>query len=174
MLLASTLLLTSSCLSAAGDLLILSTFALSYEARRLLTVRLIAAFALADLIGQLPLVGSFPMHGIEGWGDIWPGGLTFCQLQAAGNWYAAYASWLWTVAYAHAVSSAMPFRSAERADCCVELVRCNLLEIHYHALCWGLPLIIIGTAAGAARKLHAPTWRNHSPTCAACLTRATP
>ena len=142
------MLMSSSSLSAAGDLLIISTIALSYEARRLLTVRLIACFAVADLLGQLPIVGSFPLHELKSWGDVFPGGPTFCELQAAGNWYAMYASWLWTMAYAHAVSSAMPYRPPERAGCCVELARRDFHETHYHALCWGLPLVAIGSALG--------------------------
>ena len=149
MLISGAMLMSSSSLSAAGDLLIISTIALSYEARRLLTVRLIACFAVADLLGQLPIVGSFPLHSLKSWGDVFPGGPTFCELQAAGNWYAMYASWLWTMAYAHAVSSAMPYRQPERAGCCVELARLDFHETHYHALCWGLPAIAIGSALAA-------------------------
>jgi len=145
------LLMSSSSLSAAGDLLILSTFALSHEARRLLTVRLIASFAFADLLGQFPIVGSFPIGNMNDWGELWPHGPTFCEVQGFGNWYTAYASWLWTVAYAHAVSSAMPFRRVPLEGWCSEAVRCNFSnrEANYHILCWGLPLIVIGSAFAA-------------------------
>ena len=71
------LLMISSSLSAVGDIIILSTTALSLEARSLLTVRLIACFALADLLGQLPLLGSFPLQNIADWGHMWPGGPTW-------------------------------------------------------------------------------------------------
>ena len=142
---ASVILTASSSLSAAGDLLILSTVGLSFEARRLLTVRLIACFALADFLGQLPVVGSFPMPSVSQWNSLWPGGPTWCELQAAGNWFAMLSSWLWTMAYAHTVNSAMPFTRG-RADCCVVLSQLRIEESHYHALCWGLPLVAVGVA----------------------------
>ena len=142
--------MVSSSLSASGDILILSTVLLSFEARRLLTVRLIACFALADLFGQMPLLGSFPLQHIVQWGPIWPGGLTWCELQAAGNWFALLSSWLWTVAYAHTVNSAMPFTRG-RADCCNGLSRIRIVETHYHLFCWGLPTIAVGTALASGR-----------------------
>ena len=127
-------LATSSMLSVLGDVGILSAFALSPQSRQLLTTRLVACLAMADLFGQMPVVGSMqlPMFApVSSWGGPW------CELQAAGNWFALLATWLWTCAFAHAVSAGMN-RTSRAED-----------EGLYHIVCWGLPLLIVSVSVAA-------------------------
>ena len=130
----ATVLATSSMLSALGDVGILSAFALAPHGRQLLTTRLVACLAMADLFGQMPVVGSMqlPMFApVSSWGGPW------CELQAAGNWFALLATWLWTCAFAHAVSAGMN-RTSRAED-----------EGLYHIVCWGLPLLIVTVSVTA-------------------------
>ena len=95
------LMACASAASAVGDIGILSAFVLSEAARRQSTTRLVAFLAAADLIGEMPVIGSMalPTRPLYEWGGPW------CALQAAGNWYAQMSTWLWTMAYAHHVAA---------------------------------------------------------------------
>lgn len=128
----STLLATSSSMSALGDAGIVISFVLSAEARAHQGTRIIAFLAAADLLGELPVFGSLAMPGVPPvytWHGPW------CQLQAAGNWWAQMATWLWTMAYAHTVAAGVNLAAWR-----------GVRERHLHALCWGLPAVAVGSA----------------------------
>ena len=126
---------TSSTLSAIGDLALLLTFFLSAEARHQPTTRLIIFLAAADLLGEFPVVGSFALPvPVYTWGEFW------CTLQAAGNWYAQMATWLWTMAYAHHIAANINHPHLRLFQ--------PLREYVFHVLCWGLPACAITLALG--------------------------
>ncbi len=128
-------LTTSSMLSAVGDLMIIIAFLCSPEARRLLPTRMVAYLAMADLLGELPGIGSFqlPWLGpVATWGPYW------CEVQAAGNWFANMSVWFWTMAYAYAVASGIDRRSHLQPP----------RELIFHVLCWGIPAVTVGIMLG--------------------------
>ena len=75
---------------------------------------------------------ALPGAPISSWGGPW------CQIQAMGNWYSQLATWLWTVGYAHQVAAGATTLFCFRP----------VHEKFFHMLCWGLPAILVGTAAG--------------------------
>ena len=111
------------------------SFACSPSARRCVSTRLIVFLAIADLLGEMPVFGSLALPGppVSTWGGPW------CVLQAAGNWYACLATWLWTMAYAHHVAAGVSHFSLFRP----------LPEAAFHVGCWGLPAAAVGVALGA-------------------------
>lgn len=129
------LLAASSALSLLGDLGLIIAFASSAEAaRRHSTTRIIVFLAMADLIGELPIVGSLSLPGPPV--SSWPGPVPWCQVQAIGNWYAQLSTWLWTCCYAHHVAAGATTLFCFRP----------LRERYFHILCWGLPAIAVGVA----------------------------
>jgi hypothetical protein len=70
-----------------------------------------------------------PGPPVSTWGPMW------CQLQAAGNWFSQLSTWLWTMAYAHAVHAGVDRPGLARRSS----------ECYYHVVCWGVPLVVVGT-----------------------------
>ena len=125
------LLSLSSTLSIFGDVGIMLGFLFSLETRRHPTLRLIFFLAVADLLGEMPVVGSMSLPGppvYEWGGETW--GHRWCLVQAAGNWFAVLSTWCWTMAYAHLCAA-----SISR----VSFFFRRVPESVYHFLCWGLP-----------------------------------
>jgi hypothetical protein len=129
------LLAASSTLSLVGDLGIIVVFFSSPIPRSHTTIRIIAFLAIADLIGELPIVGSLSLPGPPV--SSWPGPIPWCQVQAIGNWYAQLSTWLWTCCYAHHVAAGATTLFCFRP----------LRERYFHMLCWGLPALAVGVAA---------------------------
>ena len=89
-------------------------------------------------------------------------------MQATGNWYSLLSSWLWTVAYAHTVHSAVHYSRHSRGDCCARagcLGHEYTAESCYHWMCWGVPLlaVVIALTSGALHGLLPPPLPPPSP-----------
>ena len=142
----------SSALSALGDAVIIVSVLGSQSSRQIFTVRLIFFLACADFIGQMPLIGSFPVSALTENDGFW------CTLQAAGNWYSAMSTWLWTMMYAYAVhrcfDNASAFPSAEPVTDRDEFAKYMRLERRFHLICWGLPLLVVSVTAGTGQFGH--------------------
>ena len=142
----------SSGLSAIGDAVIIISVLCSPSCRQVFTVRLIFFLAIADFLGQMPLIGSYPVNSLTGTDGFW------CSLQAAGNWFSALSSWLWTMMYAFAVhrcfASASIVPRQEQGSEAWELGKYLELERYFHAICWGLPLVLVCLAAFSGQFGH--------------------
>ena len=157
------LLATSSILSAVGDIGILSFAMFSEEAHRLLTTRLVAYLAAADLVGESPVLGSMKLPGppVSTWGGPW------CALQGAGNWFAQLSTWLWTMACAPLDVEPINTLCAPLTAACFLVVMADAhavsagvhspvlvprgvvhcrSEWQYHVICWGLPAAVVGVS----------------------------
>ncbi len=136
-------LLVSSALSLAGDLIPIVAHGLSHHLRHSLTARLLTCFAVADAAGQIAiLVASLDRHLLDN--------PSFCTLQAAANWFSVWASWLWTVAFAHAVrhSFMRTIRTPHLAAQPGQLdAKGRAVEMRWHVVCWLLPLAIVAILA---------------------------
>lgn len=138
----------SSGLSAIGDLLIIISVLCSPSSRQVFTVRLIFFLAIADLLGQMPVIGSYPVNSLTGNNGFW------CSLSAAGNWFSALSSWLWTMMYAFAVHKCFKSAGVEQGNEAWELGKYLELERYFHIICWGLPLVLVCLAAFSGQYGH--------------------
>ena len=129
------LLLASAC-SLAGDLVPIVAFKTTRAIRNSVTARLVTFFAIADAIGQTAICCAAAYHSIIL-------DKTFCTLQAAANWYSVWASWGWTVAFAHVVrftfKRTMLSPQLTHHPGHLDAVG-KIIEVRWHVVCWLVPL----------------------------------
>jgi len=145
-------------MSAAGDLVPLCAFAFYRDVQFSVTARMVTWFAMSDLIGQFFVVTAVIAPDTFGHDGL------LCSIQAAGNWYSVWSSWGWTVAFAHTVrlcyNSAVAAHHLNRRPGRFHVVEITQ-ERRWHAVCWLLPLVGVGTAM--ATDLFGP--RANMPIC---------
>ena len=130
-----------SAISICGDLLVLSTVLLSQAARRLHTARLLAAFALANLIGMVLQLPREPVCDLKaGTNTSVAEGRTeseascwLCTAQATVLWAVTHSSWLWCGAYARVALISVQAATTSTVP---------MHRTHYvTAICCGLPMV---------------------------------
>ena len=106
-------------------------------AQRRFSVRLICWMALTELLGHMPVLGSFPYPRVSS-------SSAMCVLRAACNWALSVSLWLWACAYAFAIRARFVAASTHGRP----LDEKSSRESYYVMMCVVLPFAASGVAAG--------------------------